>query len=153
MKTLADPRDKAEIHRRLATLRPDACRRWGRMSVHQVVCHLSDANRVALGSMTVSVNVRWWTRTLLKWVALRLPLRWPSGIPTGLELDQLRGRGTPPGDFAQDVAEVAASVEVIATPGAVVDGRLHPLFGPMSREEWLRWGYLHMDHHLRQFGV
>jgi hypothetical protein len=28
----------------------------------------------------------------------------------------------------------------------------HPFFGPMSREDWLRWGYLHADHHLRQFG-
>jgi len=29
----------------------------------------------------------------------------------------------------------------------------HPIFGPMSRPAWLRWAYLHADHHLRQFGV
>ena len=29
----------------------------------------------------------------------------------------------------------------------------HPFFGAMSSSAWLRWGYLHMDHHLRQFGV
>jgi len=28
----------------------------------------------------------------------------------------------------------------------------HPIFGQMTRAEWLRWGYLHTDHHLRQFG-
>jgi prephenate dehydrogenase len=28
----------------------------------------------------------------------------------------------------------------------------HPMFGPMSPEDWMRWGYLHADHHLRQFG-
>jgi len=27
-----------------------------------------------------------------------------------------------------------------------------PIFGPLTRAEWLRWGYLHADHHLRQFG-
>jgi hypothetical protein len=32
------------------------------------------------------------------------------------------------------------------------DGHSHPIFGPMSKADWLRWGYLHMDHHLRQFG-
>jgi hypothetical protein len=30
---------------------------------------------------------------------------------------------------------------------------VHPIFGAMSERAWLRWGYLHMDHHLRQFGV
>ena len=27
----------------------------------------------------------------------------------------------------------------------------HPAFGAMSAREWLRWGWLHADHHLRQF--
>ena len=29
----------------------------------------------------------------------------------------------------------------------------HPFFGAMSVEQWMRWGYLHADHHLRQFGA
>jgi hypothetical protein len=29
----------------------------------------------------------------------------------------------------------------------------HPLFDAMSERDWMRWGYLHVDHHLRQFGV
>jgi hypothetical protein len=29
----------------------------------------------------------------------------------------------------------------------------HPVFGPMTRVDWLRWGYLHVDHHLRQFSA
>jgi hypothetical protein len=29
----------------------------------------------------------------------------------------------------------------------------HPMFGAMPRADWLIWGYRHMDHHLRQFGV
>jgi Protein of unknown function (DUF1569) len=28
----------------------------------------------------------------------------------------------------------------------------HPIFGPMTAKDWMRWGYLHADHHLRQFG-
>jgi len=27
------------------------------------------------------------------------------------------------------------------------------MFGRLSDAAWLRWGYLHMDHHLRQFGA
>lgn len=28
----------------------------------------------------------------------------------------------------------------------------HPLFGSLNRREWMRRGWLHNDHHLRQFG-
>jgi len=28
----------------------------------------------------------------------------------------------------------------------------HSLFGQMSYVDWMRWGYLHTDHHLREFG-
>jgi len=30
---------------------------------------------------------------------------------------------------------------------------VHPIFGGMSERAWLRWAYLHTDHHLRQFGT
>jgi len=29
----------------------------------------------------------------------------------------------------------------------------HPAFGPMTRREWMTWGYRHADHHFRQFGI
>jgi hypothetical protein len=34
-----------------------------------------------------------------------------------------------------------------------IEGKAHPLFGRMSDADWLRWAYLHADHHLRQFGA
>ena len=57
MKTLAREGDKAEIVRRLRTLRPDSVRRWGRMSVHQMVCHLADALRMANGEKSTAFEV------------------------------------------------------------------------------------------------
>jgi hypothetical protein len=30
---------------------------------------------------------------------------------------------------------------------------VHPIFGKLSQGDWLTWGYRHVDHHLRQFGV
>jgi hypothetical protein len=30
--------------------------------------------------------------------------------------------------------------------------RPHPMSKEMSERDWMRWGYLHTDHHLRQFG-
>ena len=152
MKTLARPRDKAEILERLRTVRPDSVRRWGRMSAHQMVCHLSDSFRVVIAQKSASHATGPFQRTVLKWIALRLPLPWPTGIRTRPEVDQELG-GTKPGDFAADVAQLEVLVEFITRDPASVDWQAHPIFGRMSEGDYLRWSYLHMDHHLRQFGA
>jgi hypothetical protein len=77
MPTLARDRDKQEIIRRLRTLRPDSVRVWGRMTVHQMVCHVSDAFRMASGDKPTRDISSLGRRTLVKWIALHLPLRWP----------------------------------------------------------------------------
>ena len=41
--TLLHPVARAEILRRIEALTPESERRWGRMTAHQMACHLSDA--------------------------------------------------------------------------------------------------------------
>ena len=151
MKTLARPRDKAEILRRLRTVRPEHRRRWGRMSAHQMVCHLSDALRMAIGHKAVSPATGLFQRTVLKWTCLYAPLPWPAGIATRPEIDQQHG-GTRPVDFEADRAQLEALLERV-TARTSFGGQAHPTFGVLSDTAWLRWGYLHLDHHLRQFGA
>jgi hypothetical protein len=153
MKSLAHPRDKDEILRRLNALRPESVRRWGRMSAHQMVCHVADALRVAAGQKPVSLMGGPLQRTVVKWIALWLPVRWPPGIRTSPEVDQEGQSCTRPGDFAADRAKIEALIEGVTGPTRRLEGRLHPIFGTMSERAWLRWGYLHLDHHLRQFGA
>jgi hypothetical protein len=151
MKSLARPDDLAEILRRLRTLRPDTSARWGRMSAHQMICHLADALCVATGQKTVSPATGPVQRTFIKWIALYVPLPWPAGVATRPEIDPEIG-GTKPQEFADDVARVETLFKGLArTPGTNCPE--HPIFGPMSATAWLRWGYLHADHHLRQFGA
>lgn len=152
MKTLARQRDRDEILHRLRKVRPDSARRWGRMSAHQMVCHLTDSFLAVTGQRPVSHATGVVQRTIVKWIALYAPLRWPAGIRTRPELDQELG-GTRPSDFAADVAQLEALLELVTTPIGTAGWQLHPIFGRMSEAAWLRWAYLHMDHHLRQFGV
>jgi len=152
MKTLARPRDRAEILRRLRDVRPESVRRWGRMSAHQMVCHVGDSFRMVTGHKPVSDATSLLHRTVVKWIALYAPLRWVPGIRTIPEIDQELG-GTRPTDFAADIAQVEALMEVVTAATRSFDWPLHPVFGRMSDRAWLRWGYLHMDHHLRQFGA
>lgn len=91
-------------------------------------------------------------RTLVKWAALYLPLKWPVGIETRPEIDQ-RCEGTSPGEFAGDVAQLTVLLERVATRSRDAEWPEHPTFGRMSHRSWMRWAYLHADHHLRQFGA
>lgn len=120
------------------------------MSAHQMVCHLNDSFGAAFGDRRVSPATGIFQRTVMKWGALWLPLPWPHGVPTRPEIDQVAGGGTPPTEFAQDVAELERRTAKFVA-GDFESG-VHPIFGGMEVREWMRWAYLHMDHHLRQFG-
>ena len=151
MKTL-DAAVAGELIERLWKIRAQAPARWGKMNAHQMVCHLTDAYGLAMGLKIASEDVNFLSRTVARWFALRVPLPWPHGVPTRPEMDQLVG-GTPPQEFARDVAELEATIRRFARAPRDFQFSRHPIFGGLSEWEWLRWGYLHADHHLRQFGV
>lgn len=150
MKTLARSEDFQSILLRLESLSADDAARWGRMNAHQMVCHLCDAMRVPLGEKVVSdEELRLMQRAVMKWAALYFPLKWPRGFPTRPEIDQCQLNGARD-DFESDRRTAIALVPRLRD--AEVEGKRHPFFGPLKRAQWLRWGWLHADHHLRQFG-
>jgi hypothetical protein len=122
------------------------------MTVHQMLCHLTDVLLMGTDQKPVSSACRWRDRTVVKWVALYVPVRWPAGLTTRPEVDQEIG-GTKPGTFVQDLATAVELLQRAASEEEFFDGRLHPIFGALSRAAWMRWAYLHVDHHLRQFGA
>jgi Protein of unknown function (DUF1569) len=152
MKTLQDPAITTETLTRIGKLHADTRHQWGKMNAHQMMCHLTDSFALAMGERTAAPATNLLARTLVKGMALRLPVQWPKGVPTRPEMDQLQG-GTPPTAFAGDQQKLAAVITRFARPGHDFAFGFHPYFGNMSEWEWLRWGYLHTDHHLRQFGV
>jgi hypothetical protein len=120
------------------------------MSAHQMVCHLCDSYQAALGERSVSPATGFLQRTIIKWIALRAPVRWPKGSPTRPEVEQGVG-GTLPVEFDADRTELLSLVKRFCDESGNILVS-HPFFGRMTRQEWLRWGYLHADHHLLQFG-
>jgi Protein of unknown function (DUF1569) len=149
MKTLSSHQDNREILNRMASLMPSDSARWGRMNVSQAVCHMGDAMLVPLGEKSVSETGRFDPLRLTKWPALWGPMNWPKGFPTRPELDQCR-LGMPAGNFESSRQRTMALLLRLAETD--VGGRRHSMFGRLTRVEWMRWGWLHADHHLRQFG-
>jgi hypothetical protein len=153
VKTLGNASDRDEVVERLGRLQSDSARRWGTMSPHEAVCHLSDSFKLCLGTKEAALtSPNAFNRVVVKWIALQAPMQWPRGVKTRPEVDQKVG-GTRPTEFARDVDELRAIVLGFAPGYPGFGSKPHPIFGMMSEAEWLRWGYLHMDHHLRQFGV
>jgi len=150
MRRLDSKADCDSIAERITALTARDRRSWGRMSVEQMVCHLRDSFLAGLGEKALSPATGFLQRTLVKWIALRLPIPWPHGVKTRPEVEQGVG-GTPPVNFEWDRAMLLAILHRFCGTSARY-AQTHPIFGPMSRQDWLRWGYLHADHHLRQFG-
>ena len=150
MKTLATVADQTGVRVRIAGLTANDRGLWGSMTVGQMVCHCTDAYLYSLGERTASPVKPPISRAMMKWLALKWPVKWPKGVPTTPEMDQATGAGTHPTEFEADRAGLLSALS------RFTDKRdnwpLHPTFGPMTRGDWMRWGFLHMDHHLRQFG-
>lgn len=150
MNSLADPGATASLVTRLNKLHPERPRAWGRMTPNEMLCHLADAFDAALGARTCAPADTWMLRNVIKYVALHTSLEWPQGRPTLPEVQQGVG-GTPPADFEQDRARAIGLLRRFAAEDARCAA--HPFFGPLTKDEWMIWGYRHTDHHLRQFAL
>lgn len=149
MHTLANSVDVAGIVERLQSAKAEDQGLWGVMNAPEMLCHLRGAFRIAMGEIPAAPVEVPLPRAVLKSTALWGPIPWRKNFRTVPALK----RGTPTmqvGSFETDRAEVLADMERFRRPDQLrVD---HPMFGAMSFEDWMRWGYLHTDHHLRQFG-
>jgi hypothetical protein len=151
MRSIFNPADLQELRRRLAAMTPQSDRRWGRMNPHQAVRHLNDWFKGLLGDRPIPGKDPGPGIKVLRFIAFSTPIPWLRGFPTAPMQDQEKS-GTPPTEFAADLAELdALMVRFVETGGA---GLLpHNRWGTMSRGMWGRYGYRHVNHHLRQFGL
>jgi Protein of unknown function (DUF1569) len=150
MRTLQNARDRDQLLERLTRVRPDSQPRWGKMSAHQMICHINDSLRAPLGEKYTSPSTSLFKRAVLKHVALWAPIPWPHGFKTRPEMDQDR-EGTRPVEFVSDLAEFRTLFNRFCTHKG--EFAPHAMWGQMSRTERMRYAYLHIDHHLRQFGA
>lgn len=150
MNSLSEPGAVDAIVARLEKLHDKRPRAWGKMTPHEALCHIADSFEGVLGERSMVPTDTWISRTFVKYVALHTNMAWPKGSKTPPEVDQTIG-GTKPTDFERDRARAIALLRRFAAPDARY--ARHPIFGPLTRDEWMIYGYRHMDHHLRQFAL
>ena len=150
MKNLFDSARVEEVKERIARLRPDSERQWGKMNAPQAVAHCSGGLELALGDKRPP-------RVLLgrilgpiirpKVFANDQPFRRNSPTVKSLVIQDER-------DLAKERARLYAMIDrfVAAGPKGCTT-HPHSFFGALTAEEWAILMYKHLDHHLRQFGV
>lgn len=149
MQTLFDPESHQDLARRIAALRPDSAREWGKMSPAQMLEHCSRALEMAIGTrpmkqVAIGKLIGWTVRR--RFVGER-----PFGKngPTG---PWLVVKEEP--DFAAVQAKATALLRQLHELGERgCEGHVHGFFGALTGAEWGVTQYKHLDHHLRQFGV
>jgi hypothetical protein len=150
MKNLFEAARVEEVKERIARLRPDSQRQWGKMNAAQAVAHCSAGLEWAIGDRIPP-------RLLLGRIIGRIvkpmalgndePMRRNSPTVKDLVVQDERDLGTERERLCRLIDRFAAAGPKGCTTHP------HSFFGPLTPEEWATLMYKHLDHHLRQFGV
>ncbi len=152
MKNLFEVEVAEGVKHRMAQLRPDSERLWGKMSSAQMLAHCSAAIEMATATGE-NYPRRVWIGRLLGPIAKKSlivngePMRRNSMTDKSVLVTDER-------DFMVERQRLLAAIDRFATGGPEICTR-HPhfFFGPLTAMEWSGLMYQHLDHHLRQFGV
>ena len=133
---------------RIARLRPDSPRNFGKMTPAQMICHLEDAVHCATGRTPARFKQTFMANRLVRFLIIYV-IPWPKGkAKTVMEM-----QATKPGDFEADKKRLQAALVEAAERGAGAPWATHPAFGDLSGREYGALIYRHFDFHLKQFNV
>lgn len=147
MKSLWQEESQKEVLNRLDKLVPESKGAWGKMNTFQMLAHLSDAMRMALGELDIKPKkspLRY--KPVKKLVIYVFPF--PKGAPTAPELI-----ARAEGDWNKEVSSLKELIARFTECHNQDDWAEHPVFGKLTKKDWGALAYKHIDHHFRQFGV
>jgi hypothetical protein len=147
MKSLWNDEDRERMLARIAGVEASAQPRWGRMSADQMLAHLVQSLKMAVGELpTVPKKMPLRYFPLKQLIVYALPF--PKGAPTAREL--LAGDAS---STERSKGELRRLFDVFVKRRGERVWPEHPAFGKLTERAWGVLSYRHFDHHLRQFGV
>ena len=123
---------------------------WGSMEVVEMLQHCNATNKLIMQGIQSTQNDSI-KQQISRAVFLYLPLNFPKNIKAPRKLKLITDLETPQ-NFEQ---ERELYIELISQlPTHTFPAKLnHPVFGNLNANQWGILNWMHMDHHLRQFGV
>jgi Protein of unknown function (DUF1569) len=147
IKNLFEPAVKKEIIERINRLTVTTPAKWGKMNVSQMLAHLQMPMGVALGVHTLKGN--WLMKLVLPLFKKTLynEKPWKQGLPTDKSFIMTGDEK----DFELEKLHLLDMTDRF-TEANMINER-HPIFGKLTKEQWSKATWKHIDHHLKQFGV
>ena len=150
MKNLFEVATVEEVKGRMAHLRPDSERQWGKMNPAQALAHCSAAMEMAVGEKSPR---RILIGRLFGWLAKKSMIVKEKPMPRNVGTDKSLVVGDQR-DLMLERQRLSGLIDRFAAGGpGVCTKNPHFFFGPLTPEEWSALMYQHVDHHLRQFGA
>ena len=137
---------------RVSALTPESARQWGSMTVSEMLVHLRKPISHSIYNNSSRDLSSLWSRTIIRFYLLHFLKQLPRGFKGPREVDMSKNGATML-SFEEDKAKLLAAIAAFKQDTTENTGAIHPYFGAFDRMDWARFHYLHLDHHLRQFGV
>jgi oxepin-CoA hydrolase/3-oxo-5,6-dehydrosuberyl-CoA semialdehyde dehydrogenase len=136
----------------LAGLRPDARPEWGDMTPQQMVEHLAWVFECSTGRASVECPVPEADRPRFK-MFLQTNMPTPRRFVNTALVEGLPALRQ--ASLADAIAWLRSEAAYFFERAAAAPGEthVHPVFGPITPEEWSRAHFKHARHHLLQFGL
>ena len=152
MKNILNEKEFRLIEKRIQSLTEQSVRQWGKMQPAQMLAHCSDQVRLALGQKEPHEKPTFINRNIARYVGLWLPRIPIKNMKAPVDMDQ-QYYGTVSLDIETEksnLIELLMHIRSLPEEGVL---HPHPMFGKLNRRQWGRFMFVHIDHHLRQFGV
>lgn len=147
MKSIFETEAYEELLRRLAQVKPDSERLWGKMSSAQMAWHCQGPLKLAVENKDRGVRgnplIRWFFKKSLYNDKL-----WRKNLPTTPNLVAKEEKM-----FEEEMPRLKQLVQACHEVKDRTEWNPHPMFGKLTRQQWGQMEYKHLDHHLRQFGA
>ena len=143
---LHDPAVRSAIETRLNTLRPDSARRWGTMTVDQMLWHVNQFLACSLGEGSLPTQKSPMPLPLLRFFVLYMP--WPRSAPTNKGAVANREH-----DLEAERTRCRELIDRFVSRSLNGEWPVDPSFGAVSGTFASKLHAKHLDHHFRQFSA
>ena len=148
-KNIFDAAVKDELINRVNHLTENSVALWGVMNVAEMMHHCNKALKNLL--TPVSGKPESLKQKILRFLFLYIVPKYPQNADAPNSIN-IKKNNIMPDSFIKEKGQLIESlVEFQQYEGQIK--YLHPYFGNMNRKQWGIITWMHMDHHLRQFGA
>lgn len=146
VKDMFDPAVKQAIVARINKLTPESQRRWGKMDVSQMLAHVQLPISCAYGTHQVKGSFIMKLLGPLFKSVLYNGKPYKQGLPTDPSYVIVDSK-----NFEAERQGLLEKLNRFSSDNIILEN--HPVWGKLSKDQWSKATWKHLDHHLTQFGV